>query len=135
MIEVSARVSAPVGKVWQLWTDPKHIVNWAYASDDWEARKALNEVRVDGWFMTEMAAKDGSESFEFGGVYTHVDPEKRLDYTMDDGRKVEIEFLVDGEGTTVIERFDPEQENPDELQRSGWQAILNNFKNYAEAKA
>lgn len=132
-ITVQTDIHAPIEKVWELWTAPKHIVNWAFASDDWEASDAENDVRVDGRFKTVMSAKDKSSSFDFTGVYTAVQNHELLEYDMDDGRHVKIEFKKLPEGTKVIETFDPESINTEELQRSGWQAILDNFKKYTES--
>ena len=132
-ITVEATVNAPIEKVWKFWNEPKHIMGWAFASDDWHAPKAENDLRADGKFSTTMAAKDGSFSFDFGGVYTKVENHKAIEYTIGDGRKVKISFTSEGNQTRVIETFDPENQNPEEMQSGGWQAILNNFKKYTEA--
>ena len=134
-ITVAVVVSAPVEKVWQCWTRPEHITQWCFASDDWCAPAATNDVRVGGVFTTRMEAKDGSTGFDFGGTYTIVVPEKILEYTMngDDARKVSIQFSQEGENCKVTETFEAESENPLEMQRSGWQSILDNFKKYTEA--
>lgn len=108
-------------------------MKWNFASDDWETTRAENDVRVGGRFKMAMCAKDGSVGFDFTGTHTVVVPNERLEYTMDDGRKVIVEFQKMGEETKVIETFQPEQENPEDMQRSGWQAILDNFKKYAES--
>jgi uncharacterized protein YndB with AHSA1/START domain len=131
-ITIEATVRSSIEKVWKFWNDPKHITQWAFASDHWHAPMAENDLRVDGKFSTTMAAKDGSASFDFGGVYTNVEENKLIEYTIGDGRKVKIEFLSQGDETKVIETFEPEGTNPIEMQRGGWQAILNNFKKYAE---
>lgn len=132
-ITIQTIVNAPVEKVWTYWNEPAHIMNWAFASDDWHAPKAENDLRVDGKFSTTMAAKDGSFSFDFGGVYTRVDTHKTIEYTIGDGRKVQVNFVAEGNQTKVIETFEIENENPEEIQRAGWQAILDNFKTYTEA--
>ncbi|MES2371456.1 MAG: SRPBCC domain-containing protein [Bacteroidota bacterium] len=132
-ITVETIINAPVEKVWKNWTDPKDIVQWAFASDDWHAPYADNDVRVDGTFKTTMAAKDGSFSFDFGGVYTKVEPYKTLDYTIGDGRKVWISFESQGDKTKVIETFEAEQMNSIEMQKGGWQAIMENFRKHVEA--
>ena len=132
-ITVEATVKAPVEKVWAYWSEPKHITKWCQASDDWHAPYAENDLRTGGNFKTTMAAKDGSFSFDFGGVYDHVQPNKLIQYTMSDGRKVKIVFASNGNETKVTETFDAESENPIEMQRGGWQAILDNFKRYTEA--
>ena len=132
-ITVQATVNAPVKKVWAFWTLPEHITKWTNASDDWHAPKAENDLREGGKFLTRMEAKDGSFGFDFEGVYEEVKPYKSINYKMADGRKVEIIFDdIDG-NTSVTETFDPENTNPVEMQQAGWQAILNNFKKYAEA--
>jgi uncharacterized protein YndB with AHSA1/START domain len=122
-----------VEKVWNYWSAPEHITRWAFASDDWHAPYADNDLRTDGKFKTTMAAKDGSFSFDFEGVYTNVQPNKVIEYIMPDGRKVKTIFSGNGNETKVIETFDPETENPIEMQRAGWQAILDNFKKYTES--
>ncbi len=131
-ITIETIVSAPLSKVWECWNEPQHITKWAFASDDWEAPHAENDLQVGGKFVTTMAAKDKSASFDFGGVYTVVKDNESIEYDMDDGRHVKIEFTQVPEGVKVIETFDPEEENPREMQKNGWQAILNNFKKYTE---
>ena len=132
VITVQTAVNAPINKVWQLWTGAEHIVHWNNASDDWHMPKATNDLRVGGSFSFTMAAKDGSFSFDFHGTYDQVVENQRIEYTIEDGRKVNIHFSeVDG-GTFVMENFEAENTHSVEMQRSGWQAILDNFKNYAE---
>jgi uncharacterized protein YndB with AHSA1/START domain len=131
-ITVEATINAPVEKVWSYWTEPSHITQWCQASDDWHAPFAENNVQVNGKFKTTMAAKDGSFSFDFGGVYTSVEPNKLIEYTMGDGRKVKVTFAGEGNATKVIETFEPESQNSLEMQQGGWQAILNNFKKHTE---
>lgn len=132
-ITVEATVTAPVSTVWASWSEPQHITQWCQASDDWHAPFAENDLRTGGSFTTTMAAKDGSMSFDFGGVYDNVVNHKLIEYTMGDGRKVKVEFAANGNTTRVVETFDPENQNPEEMQRGGWQAILDNFKKYTEA--
>lgn len=131
-ITVEATINAPVEKVWKYWNEPQHITKWCAASDDWHAPFAENDLRKDGTFKTTMAAKDGSFSFDFGGVYSNVEKHKLIEYAMSDGRKVKIVFTAEGNKTKVSETFDPENENPIEMQRGGWQAILDNFKKHTE---
>lgn len=133
-ITIEATVNAPVEKVWNSWNEPAHIMNWAFASPDWHAPKAENDLRVGGKFVTTMAAKDGSFSFDFGGEYTTVDHHKAIAYTLEDGRKVSVAFATAGNQTKIVQTFDPESENPVDMQRAGWQAILDNFKKYTETK-
>jgi uncharacterized protein YndB with AHSA1/START domain len=132
-ITVETVVNAPVEKVWEFWSKPEHITQWCQASDDWHAPYADNDLRENGKFRTTMAAKDGSFSFDFEGVYTKVKKHQLIEYTMADGRKVSIVFSGDGNKTRVVETFDPESENSLEMQRGGWQAILDNFRKYVES--
>jgi uncharacterized protein YndB with AHSA1/START domain len=131
-ITVEATINAPVETVWQYWTEPKHIVNWNNASDDWHTTEATNDLKIGGKFSSIMAAKDGSFSFDFWGIYDAVETHKLIAYTLGDGRDVTISFSKNGNQTTVTEIFEPEDENTIELQKSGWQAILDNFKKYVE---
>ncbi len=133
-ITVSATIHAPIEKVWETWTEPKHIVHWNHTSDDWETPHARNDVTVGGKFNFGMAAKDGSAKFDFEGVYTHVKEHELIKYTIVGGRKVTIHLVKQDENTKVIETFEMENENSEEMQRNGWQAILDNFKKYAEGK-
>ena len=134
-ITVETLVNAPVEKVWQYWTAPEHITKWCNASEDWHAPYADNDVRTGGKFKTTMAAKDGSMQFDWEGIYDYVDPHKQISYSMGDGRKVDIHFSGEGSQTRIVETFDPEQQNPIEMQRDGWQSILDNFKKYVESNA
>jgi uncharacterized protein YndB with AHSA1/START domain len=132
-ITVDTLIKSPVEKVWKFWSEPKHITRWCQASDDWHAPYAENDLRTGGKFKTTMAAKDGSASFDFEGVYTNVQPHNVIEYTIGDGRKVAIQFSGKGNETKVTETFDAESVNPIEMQRGGWQAILDNFKRYSES--
>lgn len=131
-ITVETTINAPLKKVWDYWNNPAHIIHWAFASDEWEAPAAENDLRLGGKFKTVMAAKDKSTSFDFEGTYTAVQEDSLIEYDMADGRHVSIQFSEVPEGVKVTETFDPEQENTEELQRSGWQSILDNFKKYTE---
>jgi uncharacterized protein YndB with AHSA1/START domain len=131
-ITIKANVNAPVEKVWKLWNTPSDITQWNAASDDWHTTRAENELWVGGKLSARMEAKDGSFGFDFGGIYDEVIPNKKLTYTLGDGRKVDVTFEGNGQQTNVIETFDAESENSIEMQRNGWQAILDNFKKYAE---
>jgi uncharacterized protein YndB with AHSA1/START domain len=131
-ITVEATINAPVAKVWDRWSKAEHITKWCSPSDDWHAPFAENDLRTGGRFTTTMAAKDGSMSFDFGGAYDTVQEHKLIEYTIDDDRKVKIVFSTDGNTTKVTETFEAENMNPIEMQRGGWQAILDNFKKYTE---
>lgn len=131
-VTVGGLIYAPVEKIWEYWTEPKHIVKWCFASADWEAPKAENDLKVGGKFMTRMQAKEGSNGFDFNGVYTKVEKNKLIEYRIEGGRMVEIKFDVSPDGVMVTESFDIENENPAEMQRAGWQSIFDNFKRYVE---
>ena len=132
-ITVETTVNAPVEKVWKSWSEPQHIKNWCAASEDWHAPKAENDLRTGGTFSTRMEAKDGSFGFDFGGVYDNVKKNELIEYTMGDGRKVKVIFSPSGDQTKIVETFDAEATNSVEMQRGGWQAILDNFKKYTES--
>ena len=132
-IKIETTVNAPIEKVWALWSEPQHIVNWNNASDDWHTPRAENDLRVGGKFVSRMEAKDGSFGFEFEGVYDEVKHHELIAYSLGDGRKVNIQFSTEGDKTKVVETFDAESTHSIEMQRTGWQAILDNFKKYTEA--
>ncbi|MFA5971325.1 MAG: SRPBCC domain-containing protein [Lentimicrobiaceae bacterium] len=131
-ITVRAIINAPVQKVWEYWTNPKHIIHWNNASPDWHTPRAENDLRVGGKFLSRMEARDGSMGFDFEGTYTKVKHQKLIELTLDDDRKVQVHFDPVGNKTKVTEVFEAEQENTVELQETGWQAILTNFKKYVE---
>jgi len=133
IITITATILAPAEKVWERWTVPEHIIKWNNASDDWHTTHAENDLRIGGKFLSRMEAKDGSLGFDFIGIYDLVKENKLLEYTLGDGRKVIIVFTGIGNTTNIVETFEAESENSIEMQRSGWQAILENFKKYAEA--
>ena len=131
-ITVQAIIKAPIAKVWQYWAGPEHIKSWCHASDDWHAPYAENDLRMGRKFTTTMAAKDGSMSFDFAGIYTTINEHQLIEYTLNDSRKVCIRFNAEDDETEVVETFEAEDTHSTEMQESGWQAILNNFKNYVE---
>ena len=132
-ITVESTVNAPIEKVWDYWTKPEHITQWNNASDDWHTPWVKADFREGGSFVARMEAKDGSMGFDFGGVYDVLRLNEYIEYTIGDGRKVKISFAQQGNATKVTENFEAETENSIELQRGGWQAILDNFKKYTEA--
>jgi uncharacterized protein YndB with AHSA1/START domain len=131
-IIVDATINAPVEKVWSHWTMPIHILKWNAASDDWQTTYSENEVRPGGKFVTRMESRDGSMGFDFGGQYSKVEPLKEIESVLEDGRYMQVIFTTNGTETTVKEIFEAENENPIEMQRAGWQAILDNFKKHVE---
>lgn len=132
-IIVTTQVNASIEKVWEVWNAPEHIVNWNAASPDWHTTKAINDLREGGQLICRMEAKDGSSGFDFIGTYDLVKEHVHITYTLSDGRKVAIDFGANGNSTFIEERFEAENINSRELQQSGWQAILNNFKKYIES--
>lgn len=131
-IKVQVSVQAPVEEVWKLWTTPEDIVNWNNASDDWHTISAVNDLHAGGKFDYRMEAKDGSFGFDFRGTYDNIITNNLIEYTLADGRHVKIEIKSSGNVTEIVETFDAENIHPVEIQQTGWQSILNNFKSYVE---
>jgi uncharacterized protein YndB with AHSA1/START domain len=134
LITVETVINAPINSVWKKWTNPDDIVKWNNASDDWHTTRAENDLKVGGKFLSRMEAKDGSMGFDFSGTYNTIKPNEIIEYTADDNRKVKVHFFDGDDKTTIIEVFEAENENPIEMQKLGWQSILNNFKKYTESK-
>lgn len=132
IITIESIVNAPIQKVWDSWTKPEHITKWNTASDDWHSPRAENDVRTGGDFNIRMEAKDGSFGFDFAGRYDDVRDQKHIAYTMGDDRKVTVDFIPEGLGIRVIEKFEAESTNSEEMQRDGWQSILDSFTRYTE---
>ena len=132
-ITITTALNEPIEKVWDYFTNPIHIIKWNHASDDWHSTKAINDLRVGGKFEYRMEAKDGSFGFDFFGFYDKIIEFKLIEYTLGDDRKVSINFTNDGNEVFIEEIFEAESENPIELQKTGWQAILDNFKNYTSS--
>jgi uncharacterized protein YndB with AHSA1/START domain len=134
-ITVQAVIDAPVEQVWKLYTEPEHVMKWNNASDDWYTPRAENDLKVEGKFLYRMEAKDGSSGFDFDGTYEQVKTNELIVYSISDGRKVEVIFTKDDDARTkTATTFEAESTNPIEMQRDGWQAILNNFKKYVETR-
>ncbi|OYU64535.1 MAG: polyketide cyclase [Cytophagaceae bacterium BCCC1] len=132
-ITVEVDINASVELVWACFNTPEHVVKWNAASDDWHTPKASNDLRVGGQFNNRMEAKDGSFGFDFIGIYSEVIENQKISYAMEDGRTVDIFFEANGDGTHLKEIFVAETENSVELQKEGWQAILDNFKKHVES--
>ncbi len=132
-ITIETTVNAPIEKVWTMWNGPEHITKWATGSPDWHTPYAENDLRVGGKFLSRMSAKDGSASFDFVGTYDEVQLHKTIAYTMEDGRTAKITFTNAGKSVKIVETFEAETENTPELQRAGWQTILDNFKKHVES--
>lgn len=132
-INITTNIKAPKQKVWEYLNDPKHIVNWNFAHESWSCPNSENDLKVGGKFKNRMEAKDGSFGFDFEGTYDEIKDLEEIKYHLADGRKVETKFTKNEDGsTTLMQNFEPESENPIEMQKGGWQAILDNFKKYVE---
>lgn len=131
-IKIYTEISANRMRVWNCYTNPIHIVNWNFASEDWCCPKAENDLKVGGVYKARMEAKDGSFGFDFEAVYKELNYLESFIYGFE-GRNIEVRFEKKGNMTKVIIEFDPESENPIEMQKNGWQSILNNFKKYVES--
>ncbi|UIR55004.1 SRPBCC domain-containing protein [Sphingobacterium sp. SRCM116780] len=131
-ITISTDIHAPLAFVWELFTLPEHIVKWNAASDDWETTSATNDLTPGGKFSFHMAAKDKSFGFDFGGTYDEIKPLEHIAYTLQDHREVSTKFLENNNTVTIVQSFEIETTHTEEMQRAGWQAILDNFKKYVE---
>lgn len=131
-ITIETTVNVTIEKVWEYWTEPKHIVKWNYASEDWHTPISENDFRVGGKFLSRMEALDGSFGFDFSGVYDEIKIYETISYILDDDRKVKISFIKQDNSTRIIETFEAEDTNPVEMQQGGWQLILDHFKGYIE---
>ena len=134
-ITVESTVKSDLPRVWAAWNNPEDIKQWNAASEDWHTTNSSVDLREGGKFSARMEAKDGSAGFDFEGTYTRIAPQKTIEYTMSDGRTVKVEFSEGADGVHVRETFDAETENDPEMQREGWQAILDNFARHVEAKS
>lgn len=134
-ITIETLVGSDLDRVWNSWNTPEEIKVWNTASDDWHTTESAVDLREGGTFRSRMEAKDGSMGFDFEGIYTKVEPQRAIEYRMGDGREVQVEFVESGSGVLVRETFDAESENSAEMQRQGWQAILDNFGRHVEAKS
>lgn len=132
-LHIEATINATIQTIWEFWTDPSHITQWNQASSDWHCPKATNDLKPGGRFTSTMAAKDGSMSFEFGGIYDTITTHHLIEYTLDDGRQVKVVFSSQSDKVLIESDFEPEASNPHEMQQAGWQAILDSFKHYVEA--
>ncbi len=133
-ITIETLVNADLDRVWAAWNDPEDIMQWNAASDDWHTTESSVDLREGGRFSSRMEAKDGSAGFDFEGSYTRVEPQKLIEYTMDDGRDVRVEFIEGADGILVRETFEAESDHSADEQRQGWQAILDNFARHVEAQ-
>jgi uncharacterized protein YndB with AHSA1/START domain len=132
-VQIGVKINENIEKVWEYYTEPRHVMQWNHASEDWHCPSAENDLRDGGRFCYTMASKDGKVSFDFEGKYEKIEPLSRIVYVLDDGRTVDISFESHKDGTDVSIEFDAEGENSIDMQKQGWQAILDNFKKYVEA--
>ena len=132
-ITVDTTINAPMDQVWTAWTQPEHIVQWNFASADWQCPAAQIDLTPGGRFNYRMEARDGSMGFDMEGTFTAIEPGRKIQYVLADDRKVSITFEDSGNGVVVTETFDAENQMSGEQQRHGWQCILDNFKSHVEA--
>ena len=132
IITIETTVNAPIETVWESFSKPEHITKWNTAHPDWHSPRAQNDLRTGGKFNIRMEAKDGSMGFDFAGIYDEVIDHKLIKYTMGDNREVQVQFLPGEDGVRIVESFEAEKTNSEEMQREGWQAILDSFKVYTE---
>lgn len=132
-ITVETVVDAVVERCWAAWNSPNDICAWNAASDDWHTTDARVDLRPGGQFSYRMEARDGSMGFDFAGEYERIEPPHLIEATFG-GRRLRVEFVAEGSRTRVRETFDAEDEHPIEMQREGWQAILDHFGRHVEAR-
>ncbi|MFN3404811.1 MAG: SRPBCC family protein [Cytophagaceae bacterium] len=131
-ITITATISADKKKVWDYYSNPEHITRWNFAHESWHCPSAENDLRVGGKMKSRMEARDGSFGFDFIATYTEIKDQQKIVYVMEDGRGAEISFEDIGGKTKITITFLAESQNPVEMQKQGWQAILDNFKKYTE---
>src|SRR5688500_7343188 len=131
-ITIDTVVNAPIARIWDAWNNPEDIKQWNAAHESWHTTNSTVDLREGGKFSARMEARDGSAGFDFEGTYTRVVPQRLIEYRMEDGREVKVDFLETAESVLVRETFDAETENDPEMQREGWQAILDNFTRHVE---
>lgn len=127
-ISIETTVSAPLEEVWLSWTLPEHIVNWNFASNEWSCPTAYNNLRVDGTFDYRKESKDGKAGFNYTGTYTEVIRTKLISYQLEDDRRVSVMFEQPNDAVCVLQSFDAEGGTYPEVQKEGWQTILDRFK-------
>lgn len=132
VINIEAIIDRGIADVWNYYTDPQHIVEWNFATDDWHCPKATNDLSIGGKYFARMEAKDGSFGFDLIGIYDEIILNQKLSYALEDQRKVSTTFKKLNDKTQVITTFEAESKNPIDMQKAGWQSILNNFKKYVE---
>jgi len=132
-IRIDAIIDASPEKAWDYYTEPQHITKWNFADPSWHCPSASNDMRVGGLYSARMEAKDGSFGFDLNATYEDVQKGKEFTFVLEDGRKVNVQFIPADEKTELIVEFDPEQQNTRERQRDGWNAILQNYKSYTES--
>jgi uncharacterized protein YndB with AHSA1/START domain len=128
-ITVTTTIAAPLAEIWRAYTTPEDIKAWNAASPDWHTTHAEVDLRVGGKFSSRMEAKDGSFGFDFAGEYTKLIPQQHIEYVFGE-RRATVDFTQGSDGVVVKISFDPESTHPEDQQRAGWQAILDNFAKY-----
>ena len=131
-ITIETNIKATQQKVWDYYNEPKHIINWNFAHESWCCPSSENDLKVGGKFKNRMEAKDGSFGFDLNGFFDEIKSNELLKYHLEDDRKVEVTFVQNRDVVDVVQIFEPESQNPLEMQEQGWKAILDNFKTYTE---
>lgn len=132
-ISVSGLIKTSAIKAFDAFTSPDSITQWNQASPDWHCPFANVDLRIGGQYLARMEAKDGSFGFDFEGKIEELDEPKLIAIRLGDGRLARTTFDEVAEGVKVTTSFDPENSNPVEMQREGWQAILDSFVRHVEA--
>lgn len=134
-ITIETIVAATPEEAWAAYNSPEAITQWNQASEDWHCPSASVDLRAGGRYVARMEAKDGSFGFDFGGTYEEVNEPHALALVMDEGRRMRTTFAAEGSGTRVTTIFDPEAMNPLDMQRDGWQSILDSYARYVSKVA
>jgi uncharacterized protein YndB with AHSA1/START domain len=131
-IIIDVKIKGNINIVWSKWTEAIHIKNWYFASEEWHVPWLEQTLEVGKGFVYRMEAKDGSMGFDFSGTYTEIIDKKSIVYVLDDDRKVITTFEEENNEVYLKQTFEVEDELSAEMQKRGWQAIINQFKKYVE---
>lgn len=132
MVSVQTIINAPIERVWDLWTLPEHIINWNNASADWHTSFVENNLKTGSKFKFTMALKDGSDGFDFEGIYTKIEKLSLIEYKLLDDRTANVRFEIEGDNVKLTETFEPTTIELAQVEEQFCAAIIQNFKNYVE---
>jgi uncharacterized protein YndB with AHSA1/START domain len=133
MITIETLINSTIENTWDAYMNPERMIHWNFAGEDWHSPQATNDLSIGGKRFVRMEAKDGSFGFDLIGFYDEIIPDQKIQYHLEDNRKVVVTFETTEHGVRVVEQFDPENENSEEMQRAGWLMILENFRKHAES--